>query len=170
MALGVIDPGTATLIIGGINAGISALFNRKGGQQKIAASNIVNQVELELEKNRDTFLATEPKTAALKAQALFVFEDAWKQMVAVLSDPALGGAGQRGIQDRSRGGDWDWWEYYYDPIMDTNVAGFSYQEYQSGALASQIQAANAAGSGVGGMLPLLLLAGAGVGIFLLMED
>lgn len=176
--MGFIDPATAMLISQGVQMGIDALMNRQSGKQKVGATNIVNAVAAELQKNVDAFLAAEPKTPALKSLALSVFEGTWKQMVQALSDPALGKAGQRGLEERSRGGVYDFWEYYYDPIMDTPVEGFTYQTYLEQKMYGT-DAQTLAQQG-GGMNPsvlnkesgsgLLLLLGAGVIVYLVMQD
>jgi len=160
-----IDPVTASLIIGGVQIGIDALFNRKSGAQKQAATSIVNQMEPLLKQNVDTFLAAEPKTPELKAKALGVFENSWQQMVGMLSDPALGKPGQVGVTDRARGGKWDWWSYYYDPILNEPVQGFQFQDYQEAKLYNYGNAAKnnvSGGFGIDGDWVLLGLVGIGV--------
>lgn len=87
------------------------------GPTCIVASGIVDQLEPQLAANRDAFLEG-PRTAADKAAALANFDYAWNWLTSAeaLGSSELGDAGRRGITDRSRGGKWDWFSYYRDPI------------------------------------------------------
>lgn len=104
-------------IIGGIAIALMAWLNRKGPQQKVATTQIVNEAEPILEQNRDAFLAG-PKTAADKEFAVAVFNKVWGEVVELCSDPQMGNPGKACIADRQRGGRWDWASYYLDPILE----------------------------------------------------
>jgi hypothetical protein len=68
-------------------------------------------------------LAPEDKTPQAQQYALAVFTQGWNQIVQLCSNPQLGSAGSNCLRDRQRGGKWDWWGYYYDPIAkDPQVA------------------------------------------------
>lgn len=104
-------------IIGGIAIALMAWLNRKGPQQKVATTQIVNEAEPILEQNRDAFLAG-PRTAEDKEFAVAVFNKVWDEVVGMCSDPQLGNPGKACIADRQRGGKWDWASYYLDPILE----------------------------------------------------
>ena len=107
-------------------AGIAALIANSFqgcGQTCIAATRIVDQVEPYLKQNVSTYLqlaTPRPKSAQIAAMQIFI--DTWNGVVMACSDPGLSDAGVRCIGDRQRGGKWDWFSYYYDPIAnDTNT-------------------------------------------------
>ncbi len=109
--------------IAGITIGISQLIGwiNKRGQQKIAATKIVDEVEKYMQMNVNAWNQSS-KTKTNQQAALNNFNQLWEQMVKALSQGDLGSAGERGISDRARGGQWDWYSYYYDPIAnDPNV-------------------------------------------------
>lgn len=107
--------------IAGVTLAISAFINRKGPQQKRASSYIVDEEEKLLKANLAAW-GSSNKTVAEQQQALANFTIVWEETKTKLNDPSLGEPGQRGIADRTRGGKWDWFNYYYDPIAnDPNV-------------------------------------------------
>jgi hypothetical protein len=112
--------GFATLGIGAAAAAVIMWLNRRGPKQKVASTSIVNEAEPILQQNRDIFLAG-PKTDEAKEYALGVFNQVWASVVASCSDPSLGNPGKACISDRQRGGKWDWFSYYYDPIMSVST-------------------------------------------------
>lgn len=105
-------------IISGVTSAIGLLMNRQGGAQKMAATQIVNELERQLATNRDGYLAQPVRTVSMQAAALRNFDEGWSLVIANCSDPALGRAGQACIEDRSPGGRWDWRSYYRDPIAN----------------------------------------------------
>lgn len=107
--------GFATLGIGAAAAAVIMFLNRKGPRQKVASTSIVNEAEPILAQNRDIFLSG-PKTDEAKEYALGVFNQVWASVVASCGDQSLGNPGKACISDRQRGGKWDWFSYYYDPI------------------------------------------------------
>lgn len=117
------------LAIGGVVAGITSLLGAFGvgsgcGQTCVYASGVVDQLEPYLKQNVDNWkaLAPQDKTLVRQQQALQVFNFVWSQVTQACSAPSLGDAGKRCISDRQRGGKWDWFSYYYDPIANDTVA------------------------------------------------
>lgn len=105
-------------VIGGIAILLMAWLNRKGPQQKVATTQIVNEAEPILAENRDRFLSG-PRTPADKEFAVAVFNKVWGEVVALCSDTRYGNPGKNCVSDRQRGGRWDWAKYYLDPILET---------------------------------------------------
>jgi hypothetical protein len=89
------------------------------GQTCVQATAIVNQIEPYLKQNVANYLnIPTPRPKSAQTACLGVFTNAWNQVVAACGNAALGSAGQRCISDRQRGGKWDWFSYYYDPIAN----------------------------------------------------
>jgi len=105
-------------IIAGVGAALTALFARKRPRQKREATRIVDELEPLLRQNRDAYLAG-PRTPEAQAAALDNFDRAWAGLVAACNVPELGPPGQWCIQDRARGGKFDWFRLYRDPIAQT---------------------------------------------------
>lgn len=103
--------------IAGITLGIDAFIHRKGPKQKVASTKIVNEVEPYMKDNLDAWNKSN-KYKSEQIQALSNFDQLWNLTTTKLNDPSLGEPGQRGITDRSRGGKWDWFSYYRDPIAN----------------------------------------------------
>lgn len=110
----VIGPALAAVTIG-----LTALFNRKSGRQKVAATEIVDQLEPFMRQNLAAYREG-PRTRADQAQALKNFDDAfaWLQSAEACGNKELADAGKRCISERSPGGKWDWHAYYRDPIAN----------------------------------------------------
>jgi hypothetical protein len=117
-------------IIAGVTIALTMLFNRKGPRQKVATTQIVNQVEPHLQDNLAGYMAG-PRTRTSQYQALENFKAGWQWVVDHCGIPEMGEPGRRCIAERDRGGSapWcptvtgcDWWALYYDPIAnDPNV-------------------------------------------------
>lgn len=127
---GVIHSGTALAaavpVIGAAIAGVmialTLLFNRKGPKQKVATTQIVDAVEPKLAENRDAYLALPVHYQSAQTAALANFDAGWQYVVSQCNIPEMGDPGQRCTSDRQRGGQWDWFAYYRDPIAnDTAV-------------------------------------------------
>lgn len=84
-------------------------------RDKVAATRIVDSIEPYLADNRDAYLSG-PRNRTAQAYALDNFDAAWGDVVAACSDPNLGDPGRRCISERQRGGRWDWFALYRDPI------------------------------------------------------
>ena len=121
--------------IGAVAIAVMALLSRKGPQQKVATTNIVNQVEPLLRQNLDAWNAS-AKTCADQAVALANFDALWNEVVANCAQPSLGDPGHSCIDDRlptgvqfeyntfhlNGNGMWNWFAYYRDPIANDPAA------------------------------------------------
>ena len=83
------------------------------GPTCIQATSVVNQAEPILKQNVAMFEAGQVD----KATALSVFNQVWTAVQQGCGG-IPGAAGQNCIGDRQRGGKWDWFSYYYDPIAN----------------------------------------------------
>lgn len=104
-------------VVAGVTLGLLALFSRKGPKQKVATTEIVNKIEPLLKQNLDGYMAG-PRTLSSQEQALENFKAGWQYVVDNCNVPVMGNPGQLCVSDRQRGGQWDWWAYYYDPIAN----------------------------------------------------
>lgn len=126
VSTGLITAATASAIvpfIGPAIMGITLLIGMftKRGLQKEQTTKIVNDAEPLLKQNLQAWNSSS-KTVAEQQQALANFNAVWQQVVAACSNTAYGDPGHWCIDDRNRGGKWDWFSYYYDPIAnDPNV-------------------------------------------------
>lgn len=103
--------------VAGVTIGLTLLFARKGPKQKVATTQIVDQVEPLLEENLQGYL-NGPRTRAAQEQALENFLAGWQFVVDHCDIPEMGDPGQRCVSERTRGGKWDWYALYYDPIAN----------------------------------------------------
>jgi hypothetical protein len=87
------------------------------GQQKIATTQIVNDIEPLLKQNVAAYL--DNPTVANQQAALSNFDSTWASMVQSCGQAQFAQAGQNCILDRQRGGRWDWFSYYRDPISQS---------------------------------------------------
>jgi hypothetical protein len=123
---GLITASTAGAIvpfIGPAIVGITLLIGlfTKRGAQKEGTTKIVNDAEPLLKQNLQAWNSSS-KTVAEQQQALSNFNAVWQQVVASCDIDAYGAPGDWCVNDRKRGGKWDWFSYYYDPIAnDPNV-------------------------------------------------
>lgn len=103
--------------VAGVMLGLQLIINRKGPRQKVASTQIVDELEPLLKNNVIAYLSG-PRTRASQAAALQNFDDAWAYLAGgeACGNPQLGNPGQACIADRNRGGRWDWFSYYRDPI------------------------------------------------------
>lgn len=106
--------------IAGIALAIGAWVNRVGPKQKVATTKIVNDAEPLLKQNLAAFQASE-QTIENQQAALQNFNQIWAKVVEACSSPVYGNPGKNCISDRQRGGKWDWFSYYYDPIVNAKV-------------------------------------------------
>ena len=102
-------------IVAGVTLGLTALFARKGPKQKVATTQIVDQVEPLLADNVNGYL-TGPRTVTAREQAIANFYAGWNFVVEHCNIPEMGEPGQRCTSERQRGGKWDWFRLYLDPI------------------------------------------------------
>jgi len=170
----------ATAVTAGSTAGplwIGA--NRIKNGQKLAASNFANEAEQYLQQNVDAWnsLPANEKTTANRGAAMEIFYYWWSELTNKCA--TLGEAGQRCINERNRGGQnsWgkDWFELYLDPIEKSPVVDGG--GGSGGGVATTTTTANTnagtsvtpganpvinLGGDMGGINPMLLLAGLGV--------
>lgn len=109
--------------VAGVTLGLQLLLNRKGPGQKVASTKIVDELEPLLKNNVAAYQAG-PRTRSSQAAALKNFDDAWTYLTSAeaCGNTQLGNPGKNCIADRSRGGRWDWFAYYRDPIeLDAGV-------------------------------------------------
>lgn len=101
----------AVPVVGAVTAALTiawAMFKRRG-QQKVAATEIIDQATKTWQNNLDAYRAG-PRTAADQAAALKLFDDVWEWVISPqgCGDPDLGAAGHRCIDERKRGGVAPW--------------------------------------------------------------
>lgn len=136
--------GTVPVAFDPISAGISvglmaftAWMSRRGPQQKVASTSIVNELEPVLKENLDAYMAG-PRTKLAQAAHLAQFDQAWAYLKSAegCGNAELGKPGQNCIGDRARGGRWDWASYYRDPIAsDPDVKVDTFESLTAGAAA-----------------------------------
>jgi len=173
---GAIATGTAPLwtqaawavpVIGGIVAGVAlaltAWFNRKGPRQKVATTEIVNELEPYLQQNLAGYQAG-PHTVSSQAQALANFDAVWQALADNCRIEEMGDPGVRCVEDRdagscqwkdSAGKCWNWFSGYRDPIAnDPNVKPDPTFDSTAGALIDSVtgEVFQSGGSGLGWLL------------------
>jgi len=143
------------------------------GSSCIEATDVVNYAECVMALNLQTYLGLPcPRSAVANAAALQVYNSAWAYIVQ--SCTAIGGTGgsqQNCIAPRNRGGKYDYFASFYDPIAnDTCVSAdanpvnavtgnpASSQNEANSSAAAAVTAASGLSST--SMLPLLLIVGA----------
>lgn len=106
-----------------VGLGINLLLGRRRGAQKIAATRIVEQLEPLLKQNVEAYLSG-PRTQSAQAAALANFDQAWAWLTSPegCGNPELGKPGIACIDDRKRGGKFDWFAAYRDPIANDTPA------------------------------------------------
>jgi hypothetical protein len=165
---------TGAAVGGGIAASIATVgilaapmalqmwLNRKGPGQKRTTSLIADERERLLQDNLDLYLAG----AIDQATALGNFEVLWGDLVAQCSQISMGEPGQRCVNERKRGGVWDWFKRYRDPISDTpqpTAVGADGRAVEIGSGASYLPFAPA-----GVSMSTLVVAGLAVGAAMLL--
>lgn len=105
--------------VAGVTIGLQLIFNRKGPKQKVASTKIVDDLEPLLKNNVEAYMSG-PRTRSSQAAAIQNFDDAWAYLISdqACGSQALGNPGKACISDRSKGGKWDWFSYYRDPIAN----------------------------------------------------
>ena len=106
-------------IIAGVGIALTLLFTRRRPGQKIATTQLVDELEPLLRQNLAGYLDG-PRTPERQAAALRNFDAAfnWLASGEACGNPALGDPGQWCISDRSPGGKWDWFRRYRQPIAN----------------------------------------------------
>ena len=122
-------------VIGGVAAAALIVMGwiRRRNAQKVAATNVVNEAEPFLVKNRDAFLASVAAGTAgeqERARALATFDAIWGQVMQECQAIG-GGGGERCVTDRQSGACvwqdlgqcWNWFVGYRDPIANAVIVG-----------------------------------------------
>lgn len=109
-------------IIGLLALGIGALLSDPNGPLKVATTAIVNQIEPYLKQNLAAAQQQASSnggclTSGEQAAAIGIFNTLWQKVLDSCGQSQYGDPGKACIADRQRGGKWDWFSYYYDPIM-----------------------------------------------------
>ena len=108
-------------IIAGVTIGLTLLFARKGPRQKVATTAIVDKVEPLLKENVQGYLNGNRSRQSYE-QAVENFNAGWQFVVEHCGIPEMGNPGQNCITERQRGGRWDWFKLYLDPILENAPA------------------------------------------------
>jgi hypothetical protein len=143
--------------VAGVALGLQLILNRKGPRQKVASTQIVDELEPLLRNNIEAYMSG-PRTRSSQAAALQNFDDAWSYLISdqACGNAQLGNPGKACIADRVQGGKWDWFIRYRDPIAqdaevkDDPVAD-SISQFLPSASAETIEQ-------IGSLLPFGLLA------------
>lgn len=114
--------------ISGAQGGAMAFLSRKGPKQKVATSDHANQVEAHMVENLKAWnsLTQSELTGVNKAVALDTFDRLWDGLVEFCGQVSMGNPGHACIADRQRGGKWDWFRLYRDPIEQTPTVDGTY--------------------------------------------
>lgn len=103
--------------IAGVSVAIGLFLNRKKPKQKIATSQMADEVERYMRDNVDAWQKSN-KTASEQAIALQNFDVLWGQLYEYCSNESLGSPGRNCINERKPGGKWDWFARYRDVIKN----------------------------------------------------
>jgi hypothetical protein len=98
------------------------LHNSRGLQQNVETTNVVNEAARLMQQNLDAWNATS-KSYSTQTAALTQFDALWAQVVKFCSQASEGKPGERCISERQRGGKYDFFSYYRDPIANDPHAG-----------------------------------------------
>lgn len=151
--------------VAGITLALIAIFSRKGPKQKVATTQIVNKVAPLWEQNLTAYM-NGPHTASSQAQALANFDAGWQYIVDNCGIPEMGDPGQRCISERDRGGIYDGFAAWRDPIAnDPNVRPDPVVDEVGNLIDSVTGGVFSTGGGNSG---LLLLAGVALVVALMM--
>lgn len=126
--------------IAGVTLAVSMFLNRNATYfaQASATTHIVDEAETLLKNNLNAWNESN-KYLSERSQALSNFNAIWNQVVSACSNSGYGDPGVACIADRSRGGRWDWFEYYYDPIAsDSETQSDPIASSNSGGVTSVI--------------------------------
>lgn len=109
--------------IAGVTLAVGMFLNRNSAYfaRASATTHIVDEAETLLKNNLAAWNQSD-KYQSEQRQALENFNSIWNQVVQSCSAPQFEEQGRNCVSERSRGGKWDWFSYYYDPIAnDPNV-------------------------------------------------
>jgi len=100
----------------------SLLHNSRGLQQNVETTHAVDQGEQVMKQNLGAW-NNSAKSLATQAQAIQNFDDAWTAIANFCGRESEGSPGQRCISERQRGGKYDYFAWYRDPIANDPHAG-----------------------------------------------
>lgn len=129
----------------------SFLHNSLGLQQDAQTTAVVNQAAVLMQQNLDAWNAS-TKSYSTQTAALAQFDSLWAQVIKFCGQVSEGSPGQRCISERQRGGKYDFFAYYRDPIANDPAAGTP----DRAAAAAAAAAAQAAAQSTGPTLTNLL--------------
>ena len=132
---GGIAAGALSFGIGAAAALVLAFLSRQGPKQKVATTQLANQVEPLMQQNLAAWNAS-AKTCADQAVALATWDSLWNALVNACANPSLGDPGHSCIDDRLPAGVqfeyntfhlvgngmYNWKAYYRDPIANDPAA------------------------------------------------
>lgn len=110
----------ASIATGGSFALSFTSWNKVNANQKRQTSNVADQIEEKLKTLREAYLSWENRNLQDREYALQQFDLLWQELTTECSRIG-GGAGQRCIEERKRGGKWDWFALYRDPIENAEI-------------------------------------------------
>lgn len=106
--------------VAGVTVALSYLLSRQRPARKVATTQIVDEVEPLLQKNLADYM-NGPRTVSSQTQALANFDAGWQFVVDNCGIPEMGEPGKWCVNDRKRGGQWDWFARYRDPIANDST-------------------------------------------------
>ena len=176
--------GVAVPLVGAAIAGVTllvtALIKNSGcGVTCVETSQWANQAEALLNQNLQAYLAQPcPRSQSSQQAAETNFNNVWAALQQNCSQPGTGNAGVRCISDRQRGGKFDWFAGYYDPIANDvcvvsdaafQAAAASVLSVSGGGSSPSSDAVVAAAGALSGIPAWAWLAAAALGIWLVIS-
>jgi hypothetical protein len=139
---------TAAIPIAGAVIGVgvliySFLHNSVGLQQDADTTAEVNKAAVLMQQNLDAWNAS-TKSYSTQTAAEANFDSLWSQVLVFCGNPAEGSPGQRCISERQRGGKYDFFSYYRDPIANDPDAGAPDRAAAAAAAAASASVASTA--------------------------
>lgn len=165
----------AVPVVGAAAAGLLLAwqFYRRRGQQKVAATEVIEKSNEFWQKNLDAYFKG-PRTKESQAAALAMFDDVWNWVAGPegCGSSDLGAAGRRCIEERKRGGTVPWcanakpgefcgdaFQTFRDPIANDTPSNDDVASlFAAGGILSP------GGNGAAGLLLPLALAGAALAL------
>jgi hypothetical protein len=106
-----------------VGALVFSLFHdSRNAEQKVETTQAVNKAAELMQQNLEAWNASN-KNLATQAAALQNFDDLWQQVLNYCGQASEGDPGKRCISERQRGGKYDFFSYYRDPIANDPQAG-----------------------------------------------
>jgi len=156
-------PAAPFVAVAGAVADIVSLFGPN--PNNTYTTEVVNQVEADvMQPNLAAWEALAPadKTDTNQQAAEQNFDNGWNYVLQACGQPALGSAGTSCIADRQRGGKFDWFAAYLDPIQNDPQVAINDAAAASNPLSSIGSAVSSllpSGSSLSSWLPLVAILG-----------